>query len=385
MDINTVPTMREPAKANQRFLQLDSLRGLAALAVFTTHAISGVISVPLLVKIDHTPLSIFINGNAAVMFFFVLSGFVLSLVFIDGQRPISLTSFYTKRIFRIYPAFIATVIFAVLLKQFVFHQHVQTDAGIWFKQYWLWDLDAGHLKQVLQTLLLISPNINYKLLDPPMWSLAVEMSMAFVIPFFILMVARCNIIVNICLFVLLCYLSYGFKTYLNFHAGIFYLGVILAKHRHIILNFVGQLSVTAKILLLLSGLLIYNSGMWLLNLRETPYYVIFVYCLPAIGSAIIIVSVLSAKRLSAFFELRFFAFFGAITYSFYLMHFPVLFTLSSVLIGHVNLYLVVVIGLGINIGISYLMMRFIEQPFQAIASRLVKKYRFLNSANVKIK
>lgn len=377
--------MRKPATANHRFIQLDSLRGLAALAVFATHAISGVISVPLLVKIDRTPFSIFVNGNAAVMFFFVLSGFVLSLAFIDGQKPISLMAFYTKRIFRIYPAFIATVIFAVLLKQLVFQPHINADAGIWFKQYWLWELDAGHLKQILQTLSVISPNINYKLLNPPMWSLAVEMTMAFVIPFFIWLVSRCNAVVNICFFVLLCYLSYGFKTYLNFHAGIFYLGVILAKYRQVIITEIGKRSVSVKILLLLAGLLIYNSGMWFLNLRETSYYVVFVYCLPAIGSAVIIISVLTANRLSVFFEQRVFVFFGAITYSFYLMHFPLLFTLSSLMINHFSLYLAVVLALLTNVGISYLMMRFIEQPFQAMASGLVKKYRFLNLVNVKIK
>lgn len=376
--------MHKPATANHRFIQLDSLRGLAALAVFATHAISGIISVPLLVKIDHTPFSILVNGNAAVMFFFVLSGFVLSLAFIDGQKPISLLAFYTKRIFRIYPAFITTVIFAVLLKQLVFHPHINADAGIWFKQYWLWDLDAGHLKQILQTLLLISPNINYKLLDPPMWSLAVEMTMAFVIPFFIWLVSRCNAIVNVCFFVLLCYLSYGFKTYLNFHAGIFYLGVMLAKYRHVIIAAVGKCAVFVKILLLLSGLLIYNSGMWFLNLRETSYYVVFVYCLPAIGSAVIIISVLTANRLSAFFELRLFVFFGAITYSFYLMHFPVLFTLSSLMINHVSLYLAVVLALLANVGISYLMMRFIEQPFQHKASSLVKKYGIFNRIKLKV-
>lgn len=377
--------MRQTATSSQRFIQLDSLRGVAALAVFTTHAISGVISVPLLVAIDHTPLSIFINGNAAVMFFFVLSGFVLSLAFIDGKRSISLTSFYVKRIFRIYPAFIATILFAVLLKQFVFEPHVQTNAGIWFKQYWLWDMDTVHLKKILQMLLLIAPDINFKLLDPPMWSLAVEMSMAFVIPFSILLAARCNLLVNIGVFLLLSYLSYGFKSYLNFHAGIFYLGIVLAKHRHSVIGFVSRLPLPTKILILVAALLVYNTGMWFISLRESSYYSIFVYCLPAIGSACLIVSVLASNRLSVFFERRIFIFFGAITYSFYLMHFPVLLTLSSVLISHVSLYLAVAMALFLNIGISYLMMRLIERPFQNRASRLVKKYNWLNTANVTIR
>ena len=376
--------MRNPSTGNHRFTQLDSLRGLAALAVFGGHSIGGIISLPLLIKLLHTPLSIFINGNAAVMFFFVLSGFVLSLPFIDGQKPLSLASFYTKRIFRIYPAFIVAIILAVVLKEFVFLPHAKPTAGLWLKQYWLWDMNAANFREILRTLLLVAPHINFRLINPPTWSLAVEMIMAFFIPFFMLIASRCHLIVNAAIFILLSYWSYTSHTYVTFHAGIFYLGVVLAKHRKPVINTIRLWPTTIKILLALAALVLYNAGMQFSNLRASAYYVIFIYCLPAIGGAVIIVLVLASNRLSDFFKQRPFVFMGTISYSFYLIHFPILLTLSSIMISWSGSYLAVVAGLFLTIATSYTAMLFIERPFQAIASRLVKMHRFFNSINLKI-
>jgi peptidoglycan/LPS O-acetylase OafA/YrhL len=110
-----------PAIMSQhRYKQLDSLRGLAALTVFLGHFWGAKINMPFFVALSKTPLSILLNGNAAVIFFFLLSGFVLSLPFVGGEKPLTLTAFYTKRIFRIYPAFIFAILFSLALKEFVF-------------------------------------------------------------------------------------------------------------------------------------------------------------------------------------------------------------------------------------------------------------------------
>ncbi|WP_345107267.1 acyltransferase [Mucilaginibacter panaciglaebae] len=376
--------MHNLSPGKHRFTQLDSLRGLAALAVFGGHSIAGIIGLPLLIKLLHTPLSIFINGNAAVMFFFVLSGFVLSLPFIDGQRPLNLLAFYTKRVFRIYPAFVMAIIVAIVLKEFVFLPHAKPTGGLWLNQYWLWDMNVANFKEILYTLLLVAPHIKFKLVDPPMWSLAVEMIMAFFIPFFILIASRCHIIINAGIFILLSYWSYTSHTYVTFHAGIFYLGVVLAKHRKPIISTIRRWSMTIKILLALVALILYNAGMQFLNLHASAYYVIFIYCLPAIGSAVIIALVLASSRLSDFFEQRPFVFMGTISYSFYLMHFPILLTLSSIMIAWSGSYLAVITGLFLTIAMSYIVMLFIERPFQAMASRLVKMHRFFNIITLKI-
>jgi peptidoglycan/LPS O-acetylase OafA/YrhL len=87
-----------------RYKQLDSLRGLAALTVFFGHFWGAKLKMSFFEGLSKTPFSFLLNGGAAVMFFFVLSGFVLSLPFVNGDKPLNLAAFYIKRLLRIYPA-----------------------------------------------------------------------------------------------------------------------------------------------------------------------------------------------------------------------------------------------------------------------------------------
>ncbi|MDB5155838.1 MAG: hypothetical protein JWR50_545, partial [Mucilaginibacter sp.] len=249
--------MHDSTPVGHRYKQLDSLRGLAALTVFIGHSVGSVVDASLLTKVETTPLSVLFNGYAAVMFFFVLSGFVLSLPFINNEKPLSLTAFYTKRFFRIYPAFIAAIILSILLKEFVYDKHTMTNSLLWFKQYWAWDWDKTSLKEILRTFLIIGPGFNTRLIDPPIWSLVVEMKMSIILPFFILIVSRCGVMVNIGLFFLISCLAY---RYTGLQISVFYLGVLLAKYQHHFRNKLKTWSVAAVVLVMLCSLLLYNAG-----------------------------------------------------------------------------------------------------------------------------
>ena len=86
-----------------RLLFLDSLRGLAALQVLIFHVNNALLG-------DNEFIArVFINGVSPVSFFFVLSGFVLTLPFIKGNRNINIFQFSVKRIFRIYPLYIVLI------------------------------------------------------------------------------------------------------------------------------------------------------------------------------------------------------------------------------------------------------------------------------------
>lgn len=78
-----------PAKSGERLDHLDAARGIASVLVVFHHF--GMAFVPVL---DHsvarggllyTPLYALINGSAAVVFFFMLSGYVLSVGFVTGR------------------------------------------------------------------------------------------------------------------------------------------------------------------------------------------------------------------------------------------------------------------------------------------------------------
>jgi peptidoglycan/LPS O-acetylase OafA/YrhL len=82
------PTPRAPESGGGRYAHLDGLRGLAALLVLTSHTLGyfwhaecmgePAVRTSLWFAVQKTPLALLLNGHAAVVCFFVLSGFVLS-------------------------------------------------------------------------------------------------------------------------------------------------------------------------------------------------------------------------------------------------------------------------------------------------------------------
>src|SRR5262245_2798501 len=107
---------------SERFVQLDSLRGLAALTVVVNHHLNVLPSIydktlyqneSLLMAIKYSPLHIFWAGHEAVIFFFVISGFVLALPYFN--RKMTYTSFLRKRVCRIYLPYIVAVCVAILM------------------------------------------------------------------------------------------------------------------------------------------------------------------------------------------------------------------------------------------------------------------------------
>ncbi len=136
-----------------RVASLDGLRGLAALVVVVHHAlmVSPNLSRAYLPRADagdgvqgvvarafaYTPLHLLWAGNEAVIIFFVLSGYVLTLPFVEARR-FPLHEYYAKRLVRLYLPVFAALAFAVVLRMFL---HDPVAGGSW----WL----NGHAHAVL--------------------------------------------------------------------------------------------------------------------------------------------------------------------------------------------------------------------------------------------
>lgn len=91
-----------PRVSSERLLVLDALRFLAALVVAISHLGVPFFS-PLKGQVPSLPQQLvlfFFNGPAAVMVFFLLSGFCIHLPFV-GERPPALRAFYTRRVLRL--------------------------------------------------------------------------------------------------------------------------------------------------------------------------------------------------------------------------------------------------------------------------------------------
>ncbi len=116
-DLSSIVIAIRP-KTRIYFENLDSLRFLAFLAVFVSHAAlflgyENDSSVYQFVKDK-----LLVNGDLGVTFFFVLSGFLITFLLLKEEElnnSISLKNFYLRRILRIWPVYIAVVLIGYLL------------------------------------------------------------------------------------------------------------------------------------------------------------------------------------------------------------------------------------------------------------------------------
>ncbi|QIZ97878.1 MULTISPECIES: acyltransferase [unclassified Leifsonia] len=185
-----------PAATGHRYRSLDGLRGVAALSVVLYHALLVVpaVSVLYIEKSDATPLTpewwlfrtplrLVMPGHEAVLIFFVLSGFVLTLPLLTHrQSPRRILAYYGRRILRLYVPVWGAVAFALLLAV-----AVPRDPSVGSS--WL----ATHLpptfSAVWHDLVLVLGTSN---LDSPLWSLTWEVWFSLLLPvmFVLLKVAR---------------------------------------------------------------------------------------------------------------------------------------------------------------------------------------------------
>jgi len=128
--------------SNQGQEQLDSLTGLrffAAMMVFVSHVLHAFprLSTESIIQDVFEPL-----GMAGVCFFYVLSGFILTYVYSPRTEPISKREFYLKRVARIWPLHLVTlviVLFFVMSPQYQLEQPqgaAQIVANVFLLQAW---------------------------------------------------------------------------------------------------------------------------------------------------------------------------------------------------------------------------------------------------------
>jgi peptidoglycan/LPS O-acetylase OafA/YrhL len=90
---------------------LTFLRYIAAIWVIFFHYFTNKPNLP---KTGYYSDKILENGNLGVNFFFILSGFILTHVYLN-KKPLNLKEFYLKRIKRIYPLYLLALFISILI------------------------------------------------------------------------------------------------------------------------------------------------------------------------------------------------------------------------------------------------------------------------------
>lgn len=177
----------------ERFTQLDGLRGIAALVVFISHLLGITVGLGRILTdrwadldsvenwLTFTPIHLFWNGSAGVCVFFVISGFVLALPFTRENGNISWFVYYPKRLARLYlPVWGSLLLAAILVTAFPRNDAIQQSP--WATQY----AAIPNLRELIKNAITLGgDNLN-----PPLWSLRLEVAFSILLPLYVFVTSR---------------------------------------------------------------------------------------------------------------------------------------------------------------------------------------------------
>ncbi len=342
-----------------RYAELDALRGIAACVVVLRHVVNviPVSDSPLLkVALLESPLRLLFAAHEAVMLFFLLSGFVLSV------RTQPYVPYITRRIFRIYFPYLAALALAVIGAAFL-HGPVPALSG-WFSITWSRPVTTA---LVLQHVLFIG-KYDAAQYNTAFWSLIYEMRISIFFPLVYMMARRIPLVglvlIGIAASSVACVAHsspYSADYLITLHyAAIFSIGSFLAQHRASLQARASALRKSTFVwLLLLSFLLItYGQGLPSLIRRFEP-----LTDWPVVaGCCGLMLAAISSPKASAVLRTGALQFLGRISYSLYLVHATVLFTLVHLFYGRLPLAVILGMFLLLSFALSWLFHVAVEMP-----------------------
>ena len=184
-----------PSSPEERLPELDALRGIAAFAVLIHHAIQ--LLPPLVLPdlpwlgwlrytlVHLTPLRVIEFGRPAVLFFFVLSGYVLTRALLRNGSP-GLPAYAAQRTIRLGVPVVVSVLLSVLL--WALFSDPDLPQAWRNRSLYTW-LVPPTLTQVLSNALLLAPNDEMRL-NGVLWSLVHEWRLSLLLPLVLLFRGR---------------------------------------------------------------------------------------------------------------------------------------------------------------------------------------------------
>ncbi|MCB2088069.1 MAG: acyltransferase [Sphingomonadaceae bacterium] len=353
-----------------RIEELTALRGMAALVVLFSHLL-------LIYPLSRETLvaaGFLINPHAAVILFFVLSGFVLArslenVTAIFWSRSLR---FWLKRLFRIYPAIWAATALAIILVW------LRPDIPDTILARW----PVNHMANLsLHNITMTLAAWNAALI-PPLWTIYVELVGSLFVPFMV-WIARKSKLAGLAMVAVLAALSLAAKGWphpwsASLYLVHFALGVIIAVHGQ-------QLRKTPALLFALSGL----AG---LTVFRTIYFFgitgewkmgTYDYGNPAPGlmegfAATMLVAALANGALAlAWLRSGLMRALGEWSYSLYLTHLPIMLFLACLLPAQTPVTATVLLGGLTLIGtllVSSVIHRMVELPGIALGKRIARRF-----------
>jgi peptidoglycan/LPS O-acetylase OafA/YrhL len=344
------------------FPELESIRGLAALMVLFEHYVSfgrvgGPVFASLLVMITHL-------ATLAVLTFFVLSGFVLTHALVEDSPRHNVARlvmrFWIRRVFRIWPLAIIVILAAFLFFGGVDRYVISLSRWAKYSDF-SWNTLIGNL-------LFMNSSLN-----TPGWTLKYEIAGYALLPFTFLSVVLkgAGRYIALCILVAGYFLvPYTWPSWPLLSAG--FVTGFSAYYGYRMIRVKG-LSRAGTLILACAG--VAPVSVWA-AMPENQ----FLYPLASIGISCLLVLILLLPRQTEFLRSRWARRLGQISFSIYLVHYPIMWAFAAAVTGgHVttdNLWTWLFIGC-VTIPTTFLVAfstyRFIEAPARAFGARVSNK------------
>lgn len=358
-----------PVSANattRRITSLDGLRGVAAFVVVLHHL--SLVARPELPAaawriLTQTPLEFLVAGREAVLVFFVLSGLAVAL---PALKPgFSWVAYYPARLLRLYLPVIAAVLFASALIVLVPRDRSTMTEGSWMHRAQAVDLTPWN---VLSEMLLLRR--TYKI-DNVLWSLRWELFFSLLLPLFVWVALRAARRWSIVVLVLAAAASVAGRVFE--HGALTYYPLFLAG-TVIAVNLGGLREIAERHRMLAPTLgsvaVMFLLASWVLRPLVPASSVggRVLTGLAGVGAMALVALVIVSPWVIRMLDVRPVQWLGRISFSLYLVHVPLIATLTYML-GQDRWILVGVLAIPLSLAVSALFYQVVEKPFHRVSRR----------------
>jgi peptidoglycan/LPS O-acetylase OafA/YrhL len=368
-----LPIECAPAINQQRFDELDSLRGVAATMVVLNHFFLATDSTGRHEDLLRTLADPFQNGPAAVTLFFLLSGFVLSLP-VWRDKPQSYSIFIVRRICRIYIPYLFGLVLSVLGSS-IFASHPAQGLSEWFYKTWTGPINWA---LVLKHILFIGPSYNVREFNTAFWTLIIEMRVSIILPFFLLLMRRMSFggMWLVCAITAII----GFISEPGFAiappalqilgwTSLFIAGAIAA--RAVLLQPIPMSPIFSRRRVALLSLITFLFAGYLRPILHVSGFLTRGLC--AAGGLATICAVLYNRDMRSFLNTRVLRFMGRVSYSLYLLHATVLYVIFDLFYGLLSKTVIFVLYIGVSFLVAAISYSLIEKPSIGLGRRLTRE------------
>jgi peptidoglycan/LPS O-acetylase OafA/YrhL len=341
--------MNFESMSQTRIREFDGLRGAAILMVVLGHYCSGIFQ----------GVQYFAYASMGVDVFFVLSGFLIGGIILDGLHEENFFfRFFRRRAARILPLFYLVLIVSIVLRKY-------TDLTPWAGDHFPYWTYATFTMNIWSAMQAKEPG----LLLGPVWSLSVEEKFYLIAPFLILLTPRKQLIVTL---FALCIAAVAFRY--AFRPNIYAMELVLPARMDSLVIGVGVAVIQRN-----AGLMRHK------NWWKVALFVIPVVYLPVLAAlhgkefllahtffalitAAYMLIVLSCPDARSPFRASWLAFFAEISYCMYLIHEAVNVLLTRIILGRTiyspgyDRISVTLLSFAVTVGLAILSRRYFENP-----------------------